>query len=210
MRYRTLTLACTVLLTVLFSTAGLAQELRVGALQAWPDHDLLGSPRGLSVAVGTPLLGRVGVRLGFESYGEEFQSLGSTCVGLINPDGDCAEERRREHARMRAAVLATPLSLPSIGKLELRLVPGLRTVWVKSDRVGISSGRTLKAEKRMNGYEIGLEAGVPVPRLPLQIHVGGHVGTLQPYRDETVVDGYSPFEQGFGFRRLQIGISLIR
>jgi hypothetical protein len=52
MRYPKLTLACTVMLTLLFAPAGLAQELRVGALQAWPDHDLLGSPRGVSVTVG--------------------------------------------------------------------------------------------------------------------------------------------------------------
>ena len=58
------TLACIIMLTLLFAPAGLAQEFHVGALQAWPDHDLLGSPRGASVAVGTHLLDHVGVRLG--------------------------------------------------------------------------------------------------------------------------------------------------
>ena len=210
MRYSKLTLSSTVMLTLLVAPAGLAQELRVGALQAWPDHDLLGSPRGLSVAVGTRLLDRVGVRLGFESYGDDFQSLGSTCVGLIPPNVDCSGELRSEQARMRAVALATPLSLVSIERLQLSLVPGLRTAWIKSDQVGTQSGRTRNAEKAMYGYEIGAEAIVPVSRLPLQFHLSGHVGALHPYRDEALIDGYSPFEQGFGFSRLQVGLSLIR
>lgn len=182
----------------------------MGAIQLWPDHDLLGSPRGLSVAVGTHVLDHVAVRLGFESYGDDFQSLGSTCVGLIPPNVDCSGEPRREQARMRAVALATPLSLVSIERLHLSLVPGLRTAWIESDQVGTESGRRRGAEKVMYGFEIGAEAVVPVSRLPFQFHLSGHVGVLHPYRDETLIDGYSPFEQGFGFGRLQIGLSLIR
>lgn len=210
MRSVTLTLSCTVMFTLLCAPAGLAQELRVGAVQAWSDHDLLGSPRGLSVAVGTHLLDHFGIRVGFESYGDDFQSLGSTCVGLIPPNVDCSGELRREQARMRAVGLATPLSLVSIERLQLSLVPGLRTAWITSEQVGTESGRRRRAEKVMYGYEIGAEAVVPVSRLPLQFHVSGHVGALHPYQDETAEDGYTPFEQRFGFNRLQIGLSLIR
>jgi hypothetical protein len=114
---------------------------------------------------------------------------------------------------MRAVALATPVSLVSIEGLQLSLVPGLRTAWVKSDQVGTENGRTLQAEKAMYGYDIGAEAVVPVSRLPLQLHLSGHVGALRPlrpYREVAVTDGYTPFEEGFGFSHLQIGLSLIR
>lgn len=196
-------------LILLLAPPAPAQEVRVGVVQAWPDHELLGSPLGVSLAVEDEIIDRVGLRIGVEASGDDFRSLGSTCVGLVPPGMDCSAEPREERARIRSIALSVPLSVASTRWIGLRLVPGLRTTWLDSDQTGLESGRTRTAEKSMYGYEIGAEATMPIDAWPLQIHLSGAIGELRPYREDLLVDGYSPFEDAVGFRWLQLGVSLL-
>lgn len=196
-------------LVVLATPPAAAQELRVSALKMWPDHDLLGSPHGLGLAASARPFGRAGIRFGVEVSRDDFDSFGSTCVGLIPPDVDCSGEPRREEARVRTLSLTVPVTVASSGRLRLDLLPGLRTAWLESEQTGTVSGRTRSAEKAMYGYELGAEAGMAtVRRGALRIHLSGHVGTLEPYREEIVADGYTPFERRIDYWRLQLGLSL--
>ena len=204
------TLVRVIILILLFAPASLAQELRVGAHQTWMNHDLLGSPRGISIAVGVPVFVGVGLRLGYESYGDEFQSFFSTCAGSITPEDDCPFEPRNEQARVSGLAFAVPVRVLSGEPLQLNLVPTLRRVRIRSDVLGFRTGRTLEAEKEMHGYGIGVEAVAPVSGLPLRFHLSGSVGSLRPNQVVLVDDGYQPFEEEIRHGDIQIGFSLTR
>lgn len=192
---------------VAFSAGSTAQgqEVRLHASQEWASHPLLGTPVGVGVGVNVPISARAGALVGLEFSGDEFRSTGSTCVGLIPPDMDCSPEPRDERARMWGLGLSVPVTLVRAQVFSVNMVPGVRTAWVRSDQEGVESGRVREASKMMYGYEIGAEAVVRVPTLRGALFLSGHVGQLRPYRDETLVDGYSPFESGIGYRRVRLG-----
>lgn len=185
-----------------------AQDLRVGGVQAWVGHDLLGNPRGIQAELGVPLTARVAVRIGHGRYADDFVSIGSTCVGLIPPWRDCTAEPRDDRARMHEFALSVPVTVLSAPRLRLDVVPSGRTVRLESEQLGLESGRALSAEKRMFGLALGAElVGAPLRDGPLRLHVGGNVGLLHPYEHTVVADGYTPFEETIRLAWIQVGLS---
>ncbi len=77
-------LECALVLSALVGTSAspaTSQEVWAGAVRAWPDPSLLGSPRGFGVAVGRSF-DRVALRIGLELYGDDFESF-----GWVGPSG---------------------------------------------------------------------------------------------------------------------------
>ncbi len=47
----------------------------------------------------------------------------------------------------------------------------------------------------------------PFVRVPLALDLGVGFGTLMPLSESEVVDGYTPFENQFDVRRVQVGLT---
>lgn len=185
-----------------------AQDLRLSALQSWPHHPRMGQPQGLGVELGVPLYWRIGLRVGYEQSGADFNSFASTCVGLVSPTDDCAHELRNEEARLRAFAVGLPVALLASDWLRLSLVPGFRTLKVESDLVGSRTGRRLSAGERFSGLQLGADAVfVPVRRWPLRLHLAYYVAQLDN-DPELIVDGYNAFQRGINIDVVQLGLSL--
>lgn len=188
-----------------------AQELQVSGGKAWLDHDLLGAPLGVEIALGVQVAGGVGVRLGYEGYRDRFGSFGSTCVGLVSPDEDCDGEARRDRARMSALTLGGVVSILRMDRATVALLPAVRTGSVSSSQTGERTGRARSAEKRVYGLELGGELRVRVhPGQPLFVHLRGSVGSLRRWTEEHIADGYTPFEEPVRFATLELGVSVRR
>jgi hypothetical protein len=206
-------IACTVLLAALpgASTSGLSgQTVSAGAVQAWPDQSLLGSPLGFRIAVGKPF-DRVGVRLGLELYSDDRQDFGSTCGGFVVSIEDCAPEPLSDRSHMRALTVQTPIPALSHDRVAIAVVPGVRLSWLGSARTGQITGRTLDADEVVFGVDLGAEVSlVPVAAWPIEIRVGGSLGLLYALRGGSL-DGYDPFTgDAFYVPRMQIALSFVR
>jgi hypothetical protein len=200
--------AASIILSVLASASS-AQEIGLSILRAWPDHELLGRPTGGSVSFAVVPIERVAIRISYERYQTEFESFGTTCSGLIPPGLDCSDEVRSEDAQMRAWVLSIPAALVTVDRLQLRVVPGYRTVRMVSSHTGARSGRTRSASKRMSGFQFGAEVGFRiVRRWPLRLHLSAHRSWLNQYDPNIVIDGYNAFERDVALDWLEIGATV--
>jgi hypothetical protein len=187
------------------------QELRVGAMKSWADHDLLGSPVGLSAVAGVQLGHPVGVRLGLVGSRDHFESLGSTCVGLAAPNEDCGVEVRAERAGQIFFELSLPVVVWERARVSLAGVPGVQAGWVASNQEGARTGRTREADKAMYGLVIGGEARFrPSPQWPVRLDLSASTGWHRAIKSDVLIGGYSPFEEGFSNRRLDLGLTWIR
>jgi hypothetical protein len=187
-----------------------AQEVRLGSVYSRPDHDLLGSPLGVSFSAGVRLHRLIGFRVGYERSRDSFSSFGSTCVGFIQPEmeTDCADEARRERSGLNALVLSIPVTLHSGKRFEFGVVPGFRRVWIENERTGVVSGRSPSADKDMSGFGVGAEIQVrPLERREVRLYLAAHTTLLSRYEDELEIDGYSPFEQDISLAQLEFGLS---
>ena len=187
-----------------------AQEVRMGAHVSSTDHELLGDPTGLGMAVGLQINDRLGLRVGYERSSASFESVGSTCIGLVFPGQDCAAERRADDARMGAITLAVPIAVVRAERLTVSLVPGARDGWVSSNQEGQRTGRSRLAEKDMYGLELGGEVRVrPWGSIPIHMTIGGSLTSLHPWRSEFIADGYSPFERDVDLSRAEVTVSAV-
>ena len=76
------------------------------------------------------------------------------------------------------------------------------------DTEGLASGRALSASKTLWGPQLGLAAQwTPSLAVPVALQFGAAVGSLNPIVHDQVVDGYTPFESGFRFRLVQLGVT---
>lgn len=188
----------------------LAQELRLDHARVHADHDLLGTPTAFGMSIGTGLTPRVGVRLGLQHGGDDFSSVGSTCVGLVFPGADCGPEARLEESTISALFVSVAVT-GSLGWGRVGFVPELRRMVMKSRQEGIASGRVRSADKVAWGVGLGGELDVFVwdrPRIGL--HVGVH-SAMHPWFDEEIIaDGYTPFEETGHLSWLELGLTLRR
>lgn len=184
-----------------------AQEFRLGTGKMWTDHQLLADPYGFGGHVGFRVGPQASVRLGYEHYRSGFLSRGSLCVGLIPPDAHCRQEPLRDRGRVQSVGLAVPFVALSYRGLDLGLVPGLRVAHLNSERRSTESSETLSAGQMTWGADLGLEAGLQLPMLPLRLHVATGTGLLFPLLPERVMDGYTPFQDGMAWKRAEVGFS---
>lgn len=188
-----------------------AQELHVHAGKQWVDHPLMGAPTGLGIGLGMPVANRVGLRLGYERLRDGFGSFGSTCVGLVSPEEDCEPEAGTDRARVSAFRFVGVVSLIAGDRVTVALLPGVRTGSLSSIQRGRRTGRSRSARKRVYGLDIGGELRVKLhPGRALFVHLRGSAGSLRPWTEEHIADGYTPFEAPARFTQLELGLSMGR
>lgn len=185
-----------------------AQELRVGVARVHADHDLLGIPTALDASIGAGLTPRVGVRLGIQHGGDEFSSVGTTCMGLVFPGADCGGEARREESTISALFVRLPVTR-LLGWARVGFVPEVRRLAMKSRQEGTASGRVRTAEKVAWGLGLGAELDVFVWDRPgVALHAGVHAAMHPWFEEELIADGYTPFERSVSLVWVEVGMSL--
>ena len=206
MRLAALAFGAILALVALASPVG-AQELRLGAGKLWTDHALLADPAGFGAHVGLRLGRATRVRVGYEQYRSDFASRGSLCAGFIAPDEDCSPQDLRDRGFLQSLGVAVPLAAYGGGRVRVDVVPGIRLAHAMSDRRSTESDRTLSADEAMWGGDVGLEGALRISTLPLRLHVSAGVGGLIPMRAGMIVDGYTPFDSGVAWRRVEVALS---
>lgn len=186
-----------------------AQEIWAGAAKTWTTHDLLEDPAGLRVGVGVPVRGRLGLRLGYEWSGQNFESFGSTCVGLADPTADCDPETRRDRGRMKGVTVSLPFSAYERERIEAEVVPEGHLATVSSVQTGQRTDRSRSADQWMMGIGIGATLRVQVSRGgPVYLTLAGSSAWLSPVEEELIADGYTPFNSGFRKSTFEAGLSV--
>lgn len=185
-----------------------SQELRIGVARVHADHDLLGTPTVLDASIGAGLTPRVGVRLGIQYGGDEFSSVGTTCVGLVFPGADCGGEARREESTVSALFVRLPVT-GSLGSARVGFVPEVRRLAMKSRQEGTASGRVRSAKKVAWGLGLGGELDVFVRDRPsVALHAGVHAAMHPWFGEELIADGYTPFEGSVSLVWVEVGMSV--
>ena len=193
-------------LTSASETHAQSGDVSVVALSA--GHRLLGDPLlGGGVSFRIPRRdGRLTLRFGAEQLRGRAERIGIPCAGLIFP-GTCPPELLRDDVRIRSATGGAAFRVLGGRRATVALTADLAVASLRADTRGLASGTTLAVRKTLWGGLVGAEAGwTPVRRVPLALAVGGAIGALTPVVHEQTVDGYTPFEGGFGFRRLRVAV----
>jgi hypothetical protein len=93
-------------------------------------------------------------------------------------------------------------------RLRVEIAGEVRLGTVRVESRGSPSGGELRVDKRLQGVGFGLDASwSPWSALPLAIEAGFTTGEMHRRENEELIDGYSPFEDGFDVRRLRIGVA---
>ena len=184
-----------------------AQEIRVAGVQGWTSHELLDRPAGLDVGIGVPVGNRWSVELGYAWSTSRFESFGSTCVGLVNPNWDCGGEVRVEEGWIRSISVSAPVVVHEPGRVVVALTPTVLGASVSSTQIGERTERSRSAGQRMTGVGLGAEFRVPLAeRGPLHLRVSASASWLLPWRSEAVVDGYTPFQGTLRVSEVGVGV----
>ena len=134
-----------------------------------------------------------------------FHDVGSTCVGLVFPDQDCAHESRDNDTH--AALLSSGLrvSLGGWKQVGLAVMPTVGFGAVGSKQTGERTGRERSAGKAV--YALLFASELRMSLMPqLWLATGASVGRMAPLSEDRVVDGYAPFEDTFNVRRYYVQI----
>lgn len=188
-----------------------AQRADVGLLVLVADHYLLrGALVGPSVDVRVHGHDEAAAYLGIDYVRGTSYRDGTACAGLVEP-GTCPTERLRDASTVRTIRGGVSTRLFEKGSLAVEGGGNGAVSWIASRTQGLASGRTLSADKAVVGACIAL-TGLWTPRAqwPFALAVGGEAGDVSPAHDQVILDGYTPFEEGFSVRRLRIGLVLRR
>ncbi len=199
--------AIAAVLSALSGTAG-AQSGAVSAVAVAADHRLLGNRLyGGAARINIPLGGgHASVRLGAERVSGNSRRTGVACAGLVMP-GTCAPEPLRDDASLNTATGGLGYRALVWERFAVDVGADVRVGRVQADTRGLMSERTLSSSKTLRGFELGIDGSwFPWARLPLALEVGGSVGELTPVVSEQLIDGYTPFEGGFGLTRVRVGV----
>ena len=196
-------------LVSMLPAAAMAQGGSVGAVVIGVDHYLFTKPLiGVSGQLAhqishTPLFVRVSAqRLTRKSY-----RVGSTCVGLVPPNG-CPSEPLRDDAGFIAGTVGVGIRLLHRRHVALNVTGDVGVSVINLDTHGTVNGVSISARKELWDSEIGVEAAwSPWPLLPLGINAGVAIGAERPRRNEGQIDGYSPFEETFRVMQAHIGLA---
>jgi hypothetical protein len=199
--------ACVVVLVG--PAAARAQGISVSAVAIAAQHPLIGEPlAGGAVSARLALHDpRVALHLEAANARSRANRVGSACAGLIRP-GTCAAEPLRDEARLTSVSGGALLHVLRRRHALVALTADLTLGAVRADTRGLASGDMLRATKTLWGGLIGVQASwTPVVRVPIALEIGGGIGALVPLTRDDVLDGYTPFEQTFGIRRVRVGVA---
>jgi hypothetical protein len=187
-----------------------AQEvgLRVAAVRAWSPHRLLADPVGGVVTVSRRWGDKLALRFGYEWIESERGRIGTPCVGLVEP-GTCPPEPMRMRGRSQVFTFGAAARLVRWSRARLDFAQNVRLGDLSAHEQGLESGRIRSAGEGVLGLDLGLEASVaPRAAWPLALHAAARYGNLVPQSPAQVIDGYSPFTDGFGLTRIELGMEL--
>jgi len=186
-----------------------AQSLSVSAVAMSADHELLGDPLiGASVGIRFAThSGSKSLRLDVERLTGNAERFGVPCGGFIAPD-TCPQESVRDDARLSSATAGMGFRLFARRHAAVAVTADLGVARIVVKTRGLSTGKTLNADKNMWSGLIGAEGTwTPLMRVPLVLHFGAGVGGLMPLRPEQVADGYTPFNRTIALSRARLGIA---
>ena len=187
-----------------------AQTGSVSVVAAATSHRLMEDPlAGVSALVALPLgSGGRSLRLQAEHVSGNAHRTGIACGGFILEPELCPEEPVVDDARM--TTLAVGLGFPLLQRagFTVGLTVDARLGNVSADTRGLDSGNRIGARKSLWGADVGLQGSwVPFARLPVALEGALALGGLRPPISEEVLDGYTPFNNGFIVRRARLGIA---
>ncbi len=186
-----------------------AQEVAAHAVRATLRKEDFGRQFGAAVIYAFPFnTSALRWRLGVEFTAGERRWVGSPCTGLIPPDARvCAPRPLRTSSDL--LVVRSGLRVPVIHRARVSLsvigdlgIAGISTVTRDSTNVDRRSARRI-----MYQPEAGIEGSwQPSQRAPLSITGGATIAELRPFVRDYIVDGYSPFSEPIGSRRIWVGV----
>ena len=187
-----------------------AQRVRVSVGRTFTNDELLGDPLGFTGFLAVPLGTRTALRIGLDWLSDARHRTGIACAGLVDPSA-CPTEALRDDSDLRGFSVVLARDVLEGERGVVRLMPAVRYANISADTRGLESGNSLSASKNTYGFEAGAEGEV-VPKLawPLSFHVGLGIGTFFPFTKEQVADGYIPFEDGFDYTRIEVGVTIGR
>ena len=184
-----------------------AQDVGVSMITLHADHQLLEGPlTGFGAKLSVPRGdGHVAFRLGVERFSGRADSFGIACAGPTA--ATCPGEPIQDVARITSADAGAMIRLLGGERFAVAFTADLTVASVRVDTRGLTSGRVLPAKNTLLGPSLGLEADwSPLP-LPVALEIEGGVGGLNPVASGELMDGYAPFNSGFGTNRIRIGIT---
>lgn len=187
-----------------------AQTVNVNAGRLVANHFLLGNSLscvGSAITLRTPVR-RLDMQASFNRCAGTASRVGSACAGLVEP-GTCAPESIVDASTLYVFSVGPSLNVVRVEGFTLDLIGQVQGGGVNSDSRGLRSGRSLSANKALWGVSGGVTAGwQPNPRMPFVIQGSVTSGRLGKIRDNTTVDGYTPFEgKAFSTHQMSIGVA---
>ena len=190
------------------SAPGGAQTVAVGAVRATSDHGLLGGHLdGVAGGIGIRVFDTpASLRIGADWLSGSAHRRGVTCFGLVVEPCD---EYLRDDAHFTAWSAGVGLRVVQWRRFALDVAGDFRRAKVHVDtRLATGPGGTLTADKAVQGVAFSVGGSwVPWARTPLALEAGVTTGNLQRRKDETLIDGYSPFERDFKVTSLRLGVA---
>ncbi len=196
---------------LLCATPLAAQEVAAYAVRATLRVEDFGRQHGAALTFAHPInKSALRWRIGVEATSGERRSIGSPCTGLVPPDAPfCAPRPLRTLTDLRLVrgglrvpvVVRARVSLSVIGDLGIARIT---TATRDSTTVDRRSARMI-----MYQPEAGVEGSwQPLQRAPLSVIGGATIAELRPFVRDVIADGYDPFNQPIGSRRIWLGLSL--
>jgi len=192
------------------SAVGRAQTVGIHAVSVESGHQPLGSPLvGGEIVVrtrsGDSSLSLTVAAASMRGHADRF---GVPCAGLIPPTADCAARPLRDEGRISAGSIGATLPVFRTRRVRLSVDGDVALAQFHVESRPASRGAALIADKVLIGaYLGGGAAWYPSLRLPLAVEASIAFGVFRPVISEQTADGYQPFEDGLGARRIRAGLS---
>jgi hypothetical protein len=190
---------------VLLAAPASGQGWSLGGVRLSTDHPTLGEVTGGTIGLRAPRASHV-FRLDLGRLQRREERIGSACVGLAFP-GECQPEPLTEEVFLWLADAGFGGRLFGDERLSAQFTVDVQLALAQVSAREHESGRHRAASKPLLGGAAGLQLGWrPSRRVPLVIEVGITSGGMVPVLYDGIVDGYTPFEDGFGGRQLRLGL----
>lgn len=186
-----------------------AQDVSGSALVVSANHTLLGNALvGGAVGFRFPYRDtRLAVHFELAHARGSANRFGVACAGLIQP-GTCPNEPLRDHAMLSSASGGAHVRVLTGEYAQLALTADLTLAPLSTDTRGATTGRSLPSSKMLWGGAVGVHAAwTPIRQAPISMVFAAGLGGLLPIVKSIVVDGYTPFENGFTLKRARLGVS---
>lgn len=192
--------------------AGSADAQRVAASYgvAHSGHWLIGTLGGYELHATTQRLGLVSGTFSFGRHTGSHARNGMACGGLIPPPPACPNEPLRDETAstdVSGTLDVTLFERTLFGaRIEGSAGVGAQVLHLTNHSRGETTGNRIGAERTKVGPTLGFELSAqPKAAVPVGLRFG-IAGGIYGDTDPGVVDGYTPFEDGFSVTRFEVGL----